>query len=459
MPEVTNLVFEPGIPWAGNVSEFAMNGPAIGAMQFSGWRNESTAWKTGVYLGASLTPSPTYRVKGPDAVRFLNENFVNDFTTVKTGGIRHGIMCDDRGRIVADGVVMKTGDDEFVGYWLNPIMEYRLTSGDYDVLGEDLSGRTFIFQIGGPRSLEVIENATGQDFHDLPFTKHREAEIAGRPVRVLRLGMAGTLSYEVHGDFADSHVVYNALLEAGRPFGVVRLGRRAYMLNHTEDGFPQAYYHYPYPWYEDEGLAAWLDERPGAGFFALNPRLLGSVGEDASVRYATPFDTGWAGRINWNHEFVGKDALRELASAPPRQIVTLEWNSDDVVDVYASQFREGPTFDPMDHPNDMAWDSGVVDDETGFPRMFGFHADWVLVDGEKIGVAVGRASSLSYNRMISLAFLDSAHAVEGSDVVVLWGAPGNPQKEIRARVARFPYLDATTNADYDVQSIPRLETA
>jgi hypothetical protein len=126
-----------------------------------------------------------------------------------------------------------------------------------------------------------------------------------------------------------------------------------------------------------------------------------------------------------------------------------------VVDVYASQFREGDTYDPMDHPNDMMWDSGVVDSRTGVMRPVGFHADRVLHDGANAGISSGRAVSLTYNRMISLGFIDQALAEEGTEVTVVWGAPGHPQKNIRATVARFPYLQATSNAAFDIESVPR----
>lgn len=460
MSASTALPFQSGMPFAGNVTEFVMVGPELSAHQFTGWRHESTAWKDSAYLGASLLVSPTFRVHGPDAKRFLSEHFVNDFDRLTVGGIRHAIMCDEEGRIVADGVILKTGDDDYTGTWLNPAIQFRFESGDYDAVGEDISGQRFLLQVGGPRSLEIVERATGEDLHDLAFARHRESSIGEKPVRVLRLGMAGTLSYEVHGDFADVEGVYEALWAAGREFEMVRLGRRAYMLNHTEDGFLQAYYHYPYPWYEDAAFAAWLDERPGAGFFAWQPRLLGSVGDDADVRYITPFDAGWESRIDWNHDFTGRDALARLAAqGTSRKLVTLEWNGDDVADVYASQFRDGDVFDPMDGPNDMAWDSGVIDDRTGTPRTFGFRADWVLAGDERVGIASGRANSPGYQRMISLAFIDPAYATEGTELKVQWGSPGGPQREIRATVARFPYFDAPNNRDIDTSSIPRLSVS
>jgi hypothetical protein len=50
-------------------------------------------------------------------------------------------------------------------------------------------------------------------------------------------------------------------LKAGEQYGIRRLDHHAYMMNHTEDGFPQAYYHFPYPWDEDKGFAAFPDRR------------------------------------------------------------------------------------------------------------------------------------------------------------------------------------------------------
>jgi vanillate/3-O-methylgallate O-demethylase len=63
--------------------------------------------------------------------------------------------------------------------------------------------------------------------------------------------------------------------------------------------------------------------------------------------------------------------------------------------------------------------------------------------------------SLFYGKMISLASIDVEFSALGTDVGVLWGDPGTRQKEIRAKVARFPYLKENRNQDVDVSTIPR----
>lgn len=66
----------------------------------------------------------------------------------------------------------------------------------------------------------------------------------------------------------------------------------------------------------------------------------------------------------------------------------------------------------------------------------------------------GRAVSQAYRRMISLGFIDSAFALEGTELKVLWGNPDKRQQEIRVTVARFPYLQVERNDVVDVETIP-----
>jgi hypothetical protein len=56
--------------------------------------------------------------------------------------------------------------------------------------------------------------------------------------------------------------------------------------------------------------------------------------------------------------------------------------------------------------------------------------------------------------MISLCSIDTEHGALGTEVTVLWGEPNMRQKEIRATVARFPYLNENRNERVDVNTIP-----
>lgn len=409
------------------------------------------SWKTTAYLGTALMASPIVDVKGPDAAKFFNKICINNFDKFQVGKIRHAVLCNEKGQIMSDGVIMKIAEDTYRTYWLNPCIEFLADkySSQYDITATNLTGQEYFYQIAGPLAFEIMAKACDSDISDLQFANHKMIKIAGKDVRILRLGMTGNLAYEIHGDISEAFEIYNHIWNIGKEMGMKKLGQLSYCMNHTEGGFPNINIHYPLPWYESEdlgykGFTDYMNTRPGAGWYNENRTLVGSVGEDLQVRFVNPYDVGWGNLVKFDHDFIGRAALEKIAAAPARTVVTLEWNADDIMEVYGSQFR-GTEVEPYDYIEDRPNDVYYVTDGN-----FVYHADRVLVDGKPVGISVGRGVSNYYRRMISMCFIDPKAAELGQDVVILWGAPGHPQKEIRAKVARYPYLQMERNEKIEI---------
>lgn len=429
-------------------------------LEHTGWKDEVLSWKTGCYLHAGLNPTDTYRVAGPDATAMFNDICVNNIERLKVGSSTHAIMCSPRGNITAHGMLLRVAEQEYMTYWLEPVASCYATSGEYDVVGEDLTGTKFLLQIGGPRALEVVEAALGEDFHDVRFLRHRPATIGsanvgvtGGELSILRVGMAGSLAYEVHGEIADAPRVYEAIYEAGKPFGLRRLGTLSYFpLNHTENGFPQSTAHFQLAWAEDPKLTRYLrakgwtivDEpgRHSIGGFNVG----GSIEGDLSVRYCNPIELGWGHLVKLDHDFVGRDALAPLKESPTHRMVTLVWEPEDIIDVYRSQFEHGEEYELIEFP---------ADPRNTRPGLVAYNHS-VVKDGRQVGMSMGRMYSYFYRKMISICPIEVEHSEIGTEVTVIWGAPGSRQKEIRAVVDRYPMLDTDRNESIDVDDIPRL---
>jgi glycine cleavage system aminomethyltransferase T len=419
--------------------------------EYSSWQHEQMSWKESCFLHAGLSMQGAFRVSGPDAGRMFSDMSVNSVGRVRVGGSTHLIMCGERGRIVGHGMLLRENEQQFYAT-VHPVhVKYAVETGKYDdVAVEDLMGKRFLFQISGPRSLEVVESALGEDLHDIRFLRHRTApagsrrlRVAGGDLRVVRIGMTGTLAYEVHGDMDDAEPVYNALMAAGEPLGMRPVGTLVYLNTlHTETGYPNEYVHFPPAFGDDPAMSEFL-ERNG---LLVPQEPHGSMGPDLTERYVTPYDIGWGHMVRFDHEFPGRAALERVAAAPPRRLVTLVWDADDVTAVTRALLGPGPAPQVMDLPADNLLSSGRF-------RIFN---DKVLEGTVPVGVSMGRMYSWYYRTMISLASVAVEHAVEGAELTVLWGDPGSNQREIRATVARYPYSDLQRNEQVDVSTIPCL---
>ena len=424
---------------------------------YTGTKDEIDGYRTSAWIGTPLAWSPTFDVYGPDAAKFLNSICTNDFSKLSMKGLRHAVICNEKGQILTDGVVIRIGEDRYRTYWLDPPLEYLLSKTEYDVKGENITGQEYFIQIQGEKSLQILEDAFQKDLHDIKFPTHRKEMMGDYEVEVIRMGMSGNLAYEIHGPIADFEYVYTRVWASGQKFGAKKLGMGTYSLfNHTEGGFPNILLHYPMPIFESgDEMADYYRQRPQACWQQIARKLGGSVGDDLESRFVTPFDVGWDFLVKFNHEFTGRAALEAMTEDEKKTAVTLEWNAEDVAKVFAT------TIDPTQEPCEQINTDCELDYIfTGATGMYTFRADKVFADGKWIGISAGRIISYHYNSMISLGFIDRKYAVEGTELTLLWGTPGTRQMEMRVKVARYPYnQDYISNSKRDVSDIPTFEKA
>ncbi|MCC8052054.1 MAG: aminomethyl transferase family protein [Clostridiales bacterium] len=433
------------VPFSPFVTAYTNFGGCGVVSTYNGWRPETNSWKKSCYISANLSGLMcVHTVKGPDAVKMMDENFVNNFTKMPVGAVKHGIMVTGKGHIIEHGVVVRVAEDTFDTYAFQPYINFVAERGNYDVTITATPMGDFIYQLAGPRSLEILENACKKDLHDLKFMRFCQAEIAGHKVRITRMGMGGTLSYEVHGPQSACDEVYNKIIEAGTAYGIEKLGWLSYQCNHTENGFPQIGQHFPYPFDEEEGFDEY-QRKIGFLFDPLSLPTLGTLSDDIHDYYRNPIEVGWEKMVRFDHDFHGREALEKIAASRHREVTTLEWNSDDIISLFASNFKE--------YENNYKQFPLPFDQEG---NGFGNSQDKVInANGEMVGISMQPIFTDYYKKVISLCVIDPEYKEIGKDVTVLWGNKGNTIKEIHAKIARYPYLDLTDNRHFDIESIPR----
>jgi glycine cleavage system aminomethyltransferase T len=420
---------------------------------YSGWRDETLSWHQTCSLSAVLNPTSATIIKGPDAKKFLKENFVNNVDNFPIGIIKHGLLCLDNGLLATHGVLMHTAEDTYEAHWHAPYINYLFSKKNYNAELIDISLKQYIFQLQGPRCLEILEKVTGDDLHDIAYRHFRMSQIDGHAVRILRFGMAGTLGYEVHGEAEYARDHYKKILETGQSYGIRPIAWFSYNMNHIEGGFPQLYEHFVSAMSLNEDFVEYLKKTPYTGGNTYNTstegiEFLGSVGPDPHNYMYNPFELGLGRCINWNHEFPGKAALQKIKDTQDIDTVMLKWNVEDLCKIYASQFVPGEDYyKQMDLPADSA--------SVALFGHFLFSTDQVFDEnGNKLGRSYGRIYSHYYRAMLSFGALSAKGRELGKEVYILWGEPGTKQMKVRATVERFPYNDHLVNDGFDVETIP-----
>jgi sarcosine oxidase subunit alpha len=246
------------------------------------------------------SPIGKIEVRGPDAAEFLHRIYLNKVHGLGIGHCRYGLMLNESGAIIDDGIILRLGEEHFLlnttsagaGRILGWLENWSQTEWPgLQVLIDDVSQQWANFTLAGPRARELLQAlGSGLDFSaaSLPHMQCLQGEIEGLPCRVNRISFSGELSYELNVPSSHANAVLQRLLLAGANFGITPYGVEALMTLRLEKG----YLH---------------------------------VGSDTDGE-TIPDDVGW-GRLARNkaEDFIGKRSLSRPASLDPqrRQLVGL----------------------------------------------------------------------------------------------------------------------------------------
>jgi vanillate/3-O-methylgallate O-demethylase len=409
--------------------------------EFTNWRSEQRSWLESCALLDQSHHMHDLFVTGPDALRLFSDTGVNSFTGFGPGKAKQFVAVAPDGHLIGDAILfhLEEGSFDLVGHpmvldWVT----FHLERGSYDATAERdpnsalrASGppTLYRYELQGPTALAVLEQVTGAPVPAARFFSMAEFTIAGRPARALRHGMAGQPGFELFGPWADGEAVLAALLEAGADHGLVRVGAKAYSTANLASGWVPA------------PMAALFGDDPLMAEYRewLPLSKVGSIGgslasDDIADFSLTPYDVGYGKTVKFDHDFIGRAALEQLAQdPPPRTKVTLVWNTDDVTAAIGSLYRPGPGAKYIEMPK---------------ARYATHHEDAVLKDGVQVGISLDCGYLANEREMVSLATVDTALSEPGTEVTLLWGERPNSAKpaveehvqvEIRAVVAPCPY--------------------
>ena len=175
-------------------------------------------------------------VAGADAPAFLDRMYTHNFSTLRPGRIRYGMLCTDSGSILDDGTVTRLAEDRYfvttsttnvdtVEDWF----KWWLAGSDSRVRVTNVTSAYASINVAGPMARQTLAKLTDVDLAPRAFRYMRSAEgdVAGVRCLFLRVGFVGETGWELHFPAQYGEHMWDALLEAGKEFGIAPFGVEA----------------------------------------------------------------------------------------------------------------------------------------------------------------------------------------------------------------------------------------
>jgi len=447
----TNL--EQVLKAAGNPVEMLRNSqigayvyPVV-APEFHNWRSEQWAWQHSAVLFDQSHHMVDLFISGPDALKLISDTAVNSMKGFAINKAKQYVPTTPYGHVIGDGILFWLAEQEFVYVGRAPAanwLMFHAQTGGYDVqvlkddrspsrpMGKPVKRVNWRFQIQGPRAWEIIEKLHDGPLEQLKFFNMSEMNIAGRKVRTLRHGMSGAPGLEIWGPYEEQEEIRAAILEAGKEFGIVPCGSRAYPSNTLESGWIPSPLPAIYTGDKLKPYREWL----GADSYEATGAIGGSfVSDNIEDYYLTPYELGYGPFVKFDHDFHGREALEALDKDSQRHKVTLAWNGEDMAKIFASLFDpDGDQYKFFDLP---------------LANYASSNYDKVVdAGGTTVGLSMFTGYSYNEKAALSLATIDREIPV-GTELRVVWGEPNggtrkttvepHKQIEVRAVVSPIPY--------------------
>jgi vanillate/3-O-methylgallate O-demethylase len=422
--------------------------------EFTNWRDEQWAWRHATVLFDQSHHMANVYVEGPDALRLVSELGTNSYAKFPVDRAKQFAPCSYSGHVIGDGILFHLEQNKLVFVGRAPAanwLQFHGETGGYNVkvtmddrspmrpMGKAVTRSVYRYQIQGKLAEELIQKLNGGPYEEIKFFNMGRITIAGRTVRALRHGMAGTPGLEIWGPYEEQDEIRAAILEAGKDFGLRLVGSRAYSSNTLESGWIPS----PLPAvYTDEKMRKYREWLPANSYEAVSSLAGSFVSKNIEDYYVTPYEMGYGSFVKFDHDFIGREALEKLSKQAFRHKVTFEWNSQDVVKAFASMFEDGDIYRYIDQPNANYASSSF---------------DSIVVNGKVVGASMFAGYSYNERRALSLGIIDEQYAKPGTQVTLLWGENPNTKKttvephrqiEIRALVAAVPYSSDVRESYY-----------
>lgn len=177
------------------------------------------------------------RVRGTQAAEFLDYALVSALSSVAVGRAKYSMIVAPDGGVIDDLISYRLSEEEYlvVPNAANTpavVRAFQERAEGFNVTVTDESADTALIAVQGPRAEEILVSLVAEEaaerIRSLRYYSADFATVAGIPsVMVARTGYTGEDGYELYTPNASAEKLWDAVLAAGSPLGLIPAGLAA----------------------------------------------------------------------------------------------------------------------------------------------------------------------------------------------------------------------------------------
>ncbi len=338
-----------------------------------------------------ISPLYKYHVHGRDAMKLLNRIVTRDVSKLAIGQVMYTPWCNDDGKVIDDGTIARLDEIFFRMTAADPSLGWLEENAiGLQVTIDDVSDELASLALQGPTSRDVLQTMTETDLSRLKYFHLMRANLTGIPVEISRTGYTGDLGFEIWVAPQHAEELWDALMDAGRGYGIRAAGNLALDMARIE-----------------------------AGLLLIAVDFVSSKKTMFEIQKSTPYELGlgWTVKLEKQH-FNGQAALkREHTRGPQWVTIGIQVQLSALEKIY----REFGM--PLQLPYN-AWNVAVP----------------IYADGRQIGKATSGAWSPLLKKYIAIARVLPQYAELGTRVAMEVTVEAQ-RKHADAVVVKMPFFE------------------
>jgi aminomethyltransferase len=196
-------------------------------VQYSGLIDEHNTVRTAAGL-FDVSHMGEIEIRGPEALQLVEYVSTNAASKMKQGQAQYSGLLYDHGGFVDDILVHKVADDEFFICVNASNQDKDFThiceANSFECEVEFASPKYAQLALQGPRALEIAQTLTDVVLNEIKYYWFTDGTFAGVPARIARTGYTGEDGFEVYVAPEYAVATWNAIMDAGKPFGIKPCG-------------------------------------------------------------------------------------------------------------------------------------------------------------------------------------------------------------------------------------------